>query len=206
MILEGEFTFKGSREKVWEMLQDPEVLAKALPGSKRFEKTEEDYFESEMEIRVGPLNDIFSGKMQLKDKVNLESYNMMFEGTGKTGFAKGSAKVDLAEQGDGSTLMTYKAELQVGGRLANVGQRMLDSVGRSMTRQSLDALNNALQAGILEDSEISKDFQAPTQADFAKGVAKDVTRETIQSNKTKVIIGAVIIVAIAIWLILSMVR
>jgi hypothetical protein len=206
MILEGEFTFKGSREKVWELLQDPKVLAKALPGSKKFEKIEEDLFESEMEIRVGPLNDIFTGKMQLTDKITPESYNMLFEGKGKTGFAKGSANVELVDQEDGSTLLKYKAELQVGGRLAGVGQRMLDSVGRSMTRQSLEALNNALQARISGGSESSIEYKAPTQTDFAKGVAKDVTREILQSNKTKIIAGSVIIIAIIVWIIISMLR
>ena len=206
MILEGEFIFKGSREKVWELLQDQEVLAKALPGTKKFEKIEEDQFESEMEIRVGPLNDIFFGKMQLTDKIIPESYNMLFEGKGKTGFAKGSANVELVHREDGSTLLKYKAELQVGGRRAGVGQRMLDSVGRSMTRQSLEALNNALQAGISGDSESSIEYKAPTQTDFAKGVAKDVTRDTLQSNKAKMIIGAVVVAAIVVWIIISMMR
>ncbi len=198
MKLSGEFTFQGPREEVWGLLQDPEILANSMPGTKKLEKTGEDEYESEMSVRVGPVNGLFSNKVMLKDKVAPQSYTMIVDSKGGAGFAKGTAYVELIEQGEHTTLMKYDAELQVGGRLASVGQRLLDTVGKSMTRQSLQALNQALQSRMSSGSDAESDYKPPSQADMARGVVKDVARESLRSRQILWIALVVVIIAIVV--------
>jgi carbon monoxide dehydrogenase subunit G len=146
MEIESEFVFDGPRDTVWRLLHDPAVLAKALPGTRRFERTSEDQYEGEMEVSVGPVTAAsFSVKIELTDKVSSERFTMLVDGRGNAGFTKGAARVQLLDHELDRTLMRYRAELQVGGRIAAVGQRLLDSVGKSMTRQGLEAINHHLQ-------------------------------------------------------------
>jgi carbon monoxide dehydrogenase subunit G len=200
MKLEGEFTFQGRREEVWDLLQDPDILASCMPGTKKMEKTAEDEYESEMLVRVGPVNGVFSSKIVLKDKEPPQSFTMVVDSKGNAGFAKGTAQILLMEPEAEKTLMKYEAELNVGGRLASVGQRLLDTVGKSMTRQSLEAMNRALQARITPAAETGETYTPPTQADFAKEVAKDVIRESPATRRI-LWIAAAVVVAIVIWIV-----
>jgi len=201
MKLEGEFTFNGSRQEVWDLLQDPDILASSLPGAKNMQQTGDDEYQGEMVVKVGPLNGVFTANIKLKDKVHPQSYTMLVESKGNVGFANGTAKIELTEKEEKSTLMKYTAELQVGGRLASVGQRMLDTVGRSLTRQGLEAMNNALKARMSSDSGELEKFVPPSQSDIARGVAKDVMKESLLSNKVIWAITAVVIFIIIIWII-----
>ncbi|BBM87438.1 CoxG family protein [Candidatus Uabimicrobium amorphum] len=198
MKLEGEFTFKGSREEVWDLLQDPDVLITALPGAKKMEKTEEDKYEAEMEVKVGPVSGSFSSKIQLSDKVEPESYTMVVNGKGKSGFVKGKAQISLEEKTESETLMKYAADLQVGGKLASVGQRLLDTVGKSMARQSLESMNAALEHQI--DPRAKTEYIPPSQVKFAVGVAKDVAEDSVKNPMFWGILGVVGVgIAAVIW-------
>ena len=147
MILEGTFVFGGPRPKVWELLQDPVVLAKALPGTERLALTSDDRLEGVMRVSVGPVTAAkFDVTVTLSDKVPPERFNMQIDGKGALGYTRGTASVELNEQPDGGTLMRYKSDVQVGGRIAAVRQRLLDSVARMMMRQALEALENELKA------------------------------------------------------------
>ena len=201
MKLEGEFTFSGSRHEVWDLLQDPDILASSLPGTKNMQKISDEEYKGEMIVKVGPLNGAFTANIKLKDKVQPQSYTMLVESKGNVGFANGTAKIELTEQEEKSTLMKYAAELQVGGRLASVGQRMLDTVGRSLTRQGLEAMNNALKSRMSLEGSEQEEFVPPSQSDIARGVAKDVMKESFLSNKVVWAIGAVVILIIIIWII-----
>ena len=202
MKLEGEFTFNGSRQEVWDLLQDPDILANSLPGAKDMQKIGDDEYQGEMIVKVGPLNGAFTANIILRDKVQPQSYTMVVESKGNVGFANGTAKIELAEKEEKSTLMKYTAELQVGGRLASVGQRMLDTVGRSLTRQGLEAMNNALKARMNSDSGEGEQekFIPPSQSDIARGVAKDVMKESLLSNRIVWAITAVVIIIIILWI------
>ena len=198
MKLDGEYTFNGPREAVWELLQDPDVLKAAMPGAKELEKTGEDEYKANLQVRVGPVNGVFATKISLTDKTPPERYTMLVDSKGSTGHAKGSALVTLTEQEDATTLMKYEAKLHVGGRIASVGQRMLDTVSKSLTRQSLEAMNNALEARLAPaepGEEPAEAYTAPTQAEFAREVAKDVATETVKSRGF--VIGLAIVAAIA---------
>lgn len=145
MILEGSYTFAGPRDVVFELLQDPDVLAKVLPGAKRLERVAENRFEGEMNVGIGPVSAAaFTVAMTLSDSTPPESFTMQVEGKGAIGFTRGTATVTLEEAEDG-TVMTYRADLKVGGKIAGVGQRLLDSVSKTMTKQGLEAMNRELQ-------------------------------------------------------------
>jgi len=147
MILNGTFTFNGPRAAVWDLLQDPTVLAKALPGTKTLTRTSEDHYEGVMGVSVGPMTAAeFKVKEQLKDKIEPEKFAMHIDGKGGVGFTSGIATITLEELPGPVTLMNYTSDVQIGGRIAGVGQRLLESVGKMMTKQALDALNHELQS------------------------------------------------------------
>ncbi len=200
MRLEGEFAFNGSRQDVWDLLQDPNILANSLPGAKNMRQTAEDEYQSELVVRVGPVNGVFTADIRLKDKIPPQSYTMSVESKGNAGFANGTAKVELIEQESNTTLMKYSAELQVGGRLASVGQRMLDTVGRSLTRQGLEAMNHALKTRMDTYSDKEEKYTPPSQSDIARGVAKDVVKESFLSNKVVWVVAALILLIIIVWI------
>jgi carbon monoxide dehydrogenase subunit G len=136
---------------VWDLLQDPDVLAKALPGTKTLTKTAEDRYQGVMKVSVGPMTAAeFAVNVELKDKVAPEKFSIHIDGKGAVGFTKGTATIDLQEQPGPMTLMNYSSDVQVGGRIAAVGQRLLESVGKMMTRQALEALNKELQSRLAE--------------------------------------------------------
>ena len=178
MELKGEYVFDGPRDQVWELVRDPEVLATALPGTQSLNQISESEYEGEMNIRVGPISGVFSGRVVVSDEVPPESYTLSVEGRGAPGFGKGTGQVQLVDQGDGTTLMRYAGELQVGGKMAGVGQRMIETVGKSMTRQGLESLNKALQARTTAEVEgEAVEYAPPSETEFATAVAKDMAAD-----------------------------
>ena len=146
MILSGSFTFNGPRTTVWDLLQDPAVLAKALPGTKTLTKTAADSYQGVMKVSVGPVTAAeFAVKVELKDKRPPEKFSMLIDGKGGVGFTKGTATIELEERPGPLTVMNYTSDVQVGGKIAAVGQRLLESVGKMMTKKALDALDNELR-------------------------------------------------------------
>jgi carbon monoxide dehydrogenase subunit G len=147
MNLDGTFTFNGPRDKVWDLLQDPAVLAKALPGTERLTLTAPDRYEGVMKVSVGPMTAAkFDVVVTLSDKQPKERFALQIEGKGAVGFSRGTASVDLKDQPAGGTLMEYRSEVLIGGRIASVGQRLIESVSRMMMRQALEALDRELRS------------------------------------------------------------
>ncbi|HEV3216483.1 MAG TPA: carbon monoxide dehydrogenase subunit G [Vicinamibacterales bacterium] len=147
MILTGTYIFNGPRAAVWDLLQDPAVLAKALPGTKTLTRTADDQYHGVMKVSVGPVTAAeFAVNVELKDKVPPEKFSMQIDGKGAVGFTKGTATIDLQEQPGPVTVMNYSSDVQIGGKIAGVGQRLLESVGKMMTKQALEALNRELQS------------------------------------------------------------
>lgn len=191
MKIEGEHTFNGPREAVWELVRDPNVLASCIPGAQSMEQVAENEYEGKMNVRVGPVSGLFSGRLVVSNEVPPESYELSVQGRGAPGFVKGNGGVHLTEQGDGTTLMVYEGELQIGGKLAGVGQRLLDSVGKSIIRQGLESMDQQLQARLSPEAEPAIEglpagraatapdtpLPQPSQVEFAATVAKDVARD-----------------------------
>lgn len=145
MIVDGEHTFSAPRETVWTLLQDPEVLVKAMPGAKRLVATGDGAYEGVIRIGVGPVTAAeWSLQVLLSDRVPPESYTMQVDSKGALGFTRGNAKVELLDE-TGATRMRYRADLQVGGKVAGVGQRLLDQVAKMMTKQGLEALSREME-------------------------------------------------------------
>ena len=146
MNLNGTFTFNAPRDAVWALLQDPDVLAKTLPGTERLVKTGDDRFEGQMKITVGPISAArFDIAVVLVDKQPPASFGLQIDGKGALGYARGTAKIDLTDQ-DGATVMDYTSNVQVGGKIAAVGQRLIESVSRMMMKQALESLEREIEA------------------------------------------------------------
>jgi uncharacterized protein len=146
MIVEGNYPLAGAPNTIWDLLMDPEVLAKAMPGTKELTRMEPDRYEGVMRVGIGPITAAeFALTIRLTDINRPLSYAMEIDGRGRFGFTRGTARVQLTPEGKGS-VMHYSADLQIGGKIAAVGQRLLDSVSKMMTRQSLEALNRELTA------------------------------------------------------------
>lgn len=203
MKIEGEYTFDGPRQEVWEILRDPEVLATALPGTQSLEQVSENEYQGEMHVRIGPVAGLFSGRVVISDEVPPESLTMMVEGKGKPGFVNGTGDITLFDHEEDKTLMKYEGDMQLGGRLASVGQRLMDSASKSMLNQGLDSLNQALSARqVSKTSGEEVDYQPPTESEFAASVAKDMVGELFTSKRVLWIVIAVamiIVIAAIIW-------
>jgi len=144
--VEGSYTFEAPRDVVWKALLDPEILANVLPGCEKLEQVGENDYEGALKVKVGPVQGKFQGKVTLADLNEPESYTMQVEGRGPAGFMKGKGNIQLEDQGE-ATLMHYEGTAQVGGRIASVGQRLIDSTSKALTRQSLESLHTQIKAG-----------------------------------------------------------
>ena len=132
MDMHGERRIPAPRQRVWEQLNDPEILKACIPGCETIEKLSDTEFTAKVVARVGPVKATFSGKVTLSDLDPPSRYTITGEGTGGVaGFAKGSATVTLEEEG-GETVLRYGAQGQVGGKLAQIGSRLIDATARKM--------------------------------------------------------------------------
>ena len=130
MTMNGEVQLSATRDKVWTMLNDPEVLKVCIPGCEMRDKNSENEFQAIASVKVGPVKARWKGKVKLTDLDPPNSYRIVGEGEGGVaGFAKGNAKVSLADK-DGGTLLSYDVEAQIGGKLAQLGQRLINSAAK----------------------------------------------------------------------------
>jgi carbon monoxide dehydrogenase subunit G len=198
MKVEGEHIFKGTREQVWDMFRDIEVMSAALPGTKSMELVGENQYQAVMNVRVGPVAGEFSGDLVISNEKFPESYRMSVEGKGKPGFMKGVGDINLFDQGDGTTLMKYTGDVQIGGTLAGVGQRLIDTVSKSLINQAFETLDGVLlerSAAAVEGREAV--YQETSQSDYAAAVAKDVVGNVLSASWVKWLLGLLLVVIIA---------
>lgn len=133
MEMTGEQFIPLPQQRVWEALNDPEVLKACIPGCESIEKVSDTEYKVAMTAAVGPVKARFSGKLLLADLNPPNSYSLSFEGSGgAAGFGKGGAQVSLTPDGS-STKLAYNAKATVGGKLAQVGSRLIDGVAKKMT-------------------------------------------------------------------------
>lgn len=152
MKLEGTYEFQAPRDIVWDCLQDPEVIGSIIPGAAVPEEIGENHYQMVMEINVGPVSGRFESSIQLSNLVAPESYHMIVSGSGPPGHVKGDGDIRLEEQ-ESSTLMHYSGTAQVGGRVASVGQRLLDMTAKAITAQSLKALAKRIERRAAEETK-----------------------------------------------------
>lgn len=147
MELTGQHTIPASRQKVWEALHDPDILKACITGCQSLEMVSDDQILAKVQAKVGPVKATFDGEAKIVDSLAPERYTLVGEGKGGVaGFAKGSADVTLAEDGE-ATLLTYVAKAQVGGKLAQLGSRLVDSTAKRYAADFFQTLSDKVSEG-----------------------------------------------------------
>jgi carbon monoxide dehydrogenase subunit G len=183
MKVKGEYTFEAPPERVWKGLMDPEVMAATMPGAEKLELVGKNQYQSDLNIKVGPVQGKFRGRIELENIDPPNAYTMKVDGQGPQGFVNATARIEIAAAGD-QTRMTYEGDAQVGGRIASVGQRLMESSAKVIIKQSLEGLNTTLKAQIAAetaggDPAAASEIAAPSATEFAASVTKEVARDLV---------------------------
>ena len=171
MKLAGDYLFDASVQEVWNALFDPAVLAAVMPGCEKLELVDGRY-RGELNVKVGPVQGKFSGTVDLKDTDEPRSYTMLIDGRGAPGFVKANAAVALEPEGAG-TRIRYDADAQVGGKVASVGQRLLEASARAIVNQSLVGLHDNIKIRAAAHAALSQPRQAVAGTALGVGAAAD---------------------------------
>ncbi|MCY4144914.1 MAG: carbon monoxide dehydrogenase subunit G [Chloroflexi bacterium] len=147
MHIEGSYDFKGERELVWDALMDLDVLGSIIPGSQGLEEIAENKYQSRLAVRVGPVNGKFEASFELVDINEPQSYRLLVEGKGPAGHVTGEGTIELSQE-NGTTTMRYAGDARIGGKIAAVGQRLLDAAAKQIARQALRKLSQQVAARI----------------------------------------------------------
>ncbi len=173
MDMTGTRRIPAPRQRVWEALNDPEILKASIPGCESLEKLSDSEMKATAAIKIGPISARFTGKVQLTDLDPPNSYNIGGEGQGGVaGFAKGGANVRLSDEADGITLLSYDVKAQVGGKIAQLGARLIDASAKQMA----DAFFDRFTAQVATPEAVAP--QVPVAADGLAGVVAAATSVT----------------------------
>ncbi len=172
MDMTGETLIPAPRETVWRALNDPEILRQSIPGCETIEKTSDTEFTAKVVAKVGPVRATFTGQVQLTDLDPPNGYRISGEGKGgPAGFAKGGATVKLTDDG-GGTKLSYTVDAQIGGKLAQIGSRLIDATARSMAQDFFGRFSKLVAPG---DAAAAPASAGAAAADTAhEAVAGDV--------------------------------
>ena len=187
MKLSGSYQIRLKKQKVWEALNNPEMLKKAIPGCENFKKNSDTEFTATAKNKIGPFNASFTGDIELKDIDAPHSYTIQGSGNSPVGFASGEAKVKLEEK-DGITNLIYFVEVNVGGKIAQVGSRLIDMTAKKMA----DIFFGKFSKLILEVQENDK-------VEEKKNTEIEILSETKPQKKIFVYLTIAIIVAVAVF-------
>ena len=190
MEMKGEKIIFTSKQKVWEALNDPEILQKTIPGCEEFIKKSETEFTATATNKIGPFNASFTGDIELTDLNPPHSYKITGSGNSPVGFANGEATVSLEDEANG-TKLTYTVEANVGGKIAQVGSRLIDMTAKKMA----DIFFGKFSELVSNDQGDKKTIK--------ENVEKiEVPTEKKSQNKTLIYISVAIIAAVAVYLII----
>ena len=139
MKIAGSYTLPVPQDRAYALLQDPEVLARSIPGCDSLVKTGPDEYQMKMKMAIASISGTFDGKVRIADQTPPSSFRLLVEGTGKIGFMKGDGLLELTSNGD-STDVGYEGDVQVGGTMAAVGQRLLDTTSKMIVKRFFDKL------------------------------------------------------------------
>jgi len=185
MKLNGENIIQAQRMQVWEALNSADVLKETIPGAQSVEQTSADEFEATVEIKIGPVKAKFKGKINLSDIDPPNGYKITGQGSGGTaGFAKGSAVVNLTDGDANTTKLVYDVDAQVGGKLAQVGQRLIQSASKTLADQFFNNLENYFNSSTNSD-------------DTSKAVEMDIKQNNgglFATRRNKIIFAIIVFV------------
>jgi len=160
MKIEGSHTIKAPRELLYQLMIDPEILRRCVPGCQTLEDAGDGSYNMTLKAGVGSIKGIFTGSIKLEDMREPERYKMIVDAKGSAGFLKGEGLIDLSEQGE-ETLVNYTGVTSVGGTIAGVGQRMVQSTAKMMAGQFFAAI--VAEAVAILKSEDSGQYTPPKQ-------------------------------------------
>ena len=143
MDITGSYTFPAPRDRVWNLLMDPQVIAACIPGCEGFEPVGEDRYRARLNVALAAITGTYEGTIVLSDKVPAASYRLTADGQGRPGFVKGSAAIALRDEGSG-TVVNVNGTVQTGGPVARVGQRLIGSVSKMMMDRFFTCLQGKL--------------------------------------------------------------
>jgi carbon monoxide dehydrogenase subunit G len=185
MKLNGENIIQAPRMQVWEALNSSDVLKETIPGAQSVEQTSADEFEATVEIKIGPVKAKFKGKINLSDIDPPNGYKITGQGSGgAAGFAKGSAVVNLIDGDANTTKLVYDVDAQVGGKLAQVGQRLIQSASKTLADQFFNNLQNYFNSSTNSD-------------DLSKAVEMDIKQNNgglFATRRNKIIFAIIVFV------------
>ncbi|HYM02457.1 MAG TPA: carbon monoxide dehydrogenase subunit G [Stellaceae bacterium] len=162
MDMTGEVRIPAPRQKVWQALNDPEVLKQAIPGCEEIQKLSDTEMTAKVTAKVGPVKARFGGKVTLSDLDPPNGYKITGEGNGgAAGFAKGGATVRLSDA-DGGTMLSYTVEAHVGGKLAQIGSRLIDGTARKMADEFFTKFSEVVGGGAPQSAEAAAAETTPT--------------------------------------------
>ena len=195
MKLSGSYQIKLEKQKVWEALNDPEILRKSIPGCEDFKKDSETEFTATATNKIGPFNASFTGNIEIKDINAPHSYVIEGSGNSPVGFASGQANVKL-EDFEGGTKLTYDVEANVGGKIAQVGSRLIDMTAKKMADIFFGNFSNLISA-----DKISRETDSKPEIENQE--INENSKIRTNQNKTIIIyISAAILLGIAVYFII----
>lgn len=141
------------RQEVWQALNDADVLKASIPGCQELEKISDTEFEAKVTLKIGPVKASFKGKVALEDIVEGEGYRIVGEGSGGVaGFAKGGATVSLEEDGPDATILHYDVDAKIGGKIAQLGSRLIDGTAKKLATEFFDNLAKSINGEVPEEA------------------------------------------------------
>jgi carbon monoxide dehydrogenase subunit G len=196
MKVDGSYAFNAPRDFVWSTMLDPEVLARTLPGVQELELVGENQYKAQMKIKIGPVQGSFRGEVNLSDLREPEYCRIEVDGKGAPGFVKGEGELRLEANGDATTLI-YNGDARVGGRLASVGQRLMESSTQALIGQSLESLDAQIEAALKGEDAAEAVPSPPTELQFAAGVTKRMVTDIVPPERAQNILVGVAVVGVA---------
>jgi carbon monoxide dehydrogenase subunit G len=171
MDMEGSRALAVTQQQAWQALNDPEVLKVCIPGCDKVQATGDNQYAVGVAVKIGPVSAKFNGKITLSDVQPPDSYTITFDGQGgAAGFGKGVSHVRLSPQADGpGCVLDYKVQAQVGGKIAQLGQRLIDGVAKSMAEDFFKRFDNEMQR-MHPEAYAARDAAAEAIAEAAGGI------------------------------------
>ena len=189
MKLSGSYQIKLEKQKVWEALNNPEILQKTIPGCEEFIKKSETEFTATATNKIGPFNASFTGDIELKDLNPPNSYKITGSGNSPVGFANGEATVTLEDKDNGTKLI-YTVEANVGGKIAQVGSRLIDMTAKKMADIFFGKFSELVSKNQVDEKNIEENM-----------LQNEVPREKKSKNKILIYISIAVLAAGAIYII-----
>ncbi len=194
MKLSGSYQINIEKQKVWKALNDPEILKQSIPGCEDFKKNSSTEFTATATNKIGPFNATFTGDIQLKDINAPNSYTIEGSGNSPVGFASGEAKVKLEDSENGTKLI-YEVEANVGGKIAQVGSRLIDMTAKKMADVFFGKFSELISSEKVSDDKSHKE-EKEIKVEEPKKASKEINKKILIYLSGTILLGLVIFFSI----------